>query len=160
MQTRKCPRCLKEKPLSNFRKRSGADARKRNRLGKPYGNCRPCENERRGDTIRGSLSVLLQHARRRAKEKNIACDLTTDQLLKLARDQKSVCPLSGQPLTYTTGHGVIYTNASIDRIEHDGDYTISNVRLVCRVVNTMRTRMTDEQLYDWCQKIVKHGRPA
>ena len=51
------------------------------------------------------------------------------------------------------------TNASIDRIEHDGDYTLANVRLVCRVVNTMRTRLTDEQLFDWCQKIVENGRP-
>lgn len=102
---------------------------------------------------------MLQHARKRAKHKGVKCDLTADQLLQLAHDQKSVCPLSGQPLTYMTGQGVIYTNASIDRIEHDGDYTLANVRLVCRVVNTMRTRLTDEQLFDWCQKIVENGRP-
>jgi hypothetical protein len=159
LETRKCPRCLKEKPLSSFRKRGGADARKKNRVGQPYGNCRPCENERRGDTIRGSLSVLLQHARKRAKQKGVRCDLTADQLLQLARDQKSVCPLSGQPLTYMTGQGVVYTNASIDRIEHDGDYTLANVRLVCRIANTMRSRMTDEELIKWCQNIIKHGRP-
>jgi hypothetical protein len=159
MQTRKCPRCLQKKTISNFRKRSGADAVKRNRVGQPYGNCRSCENKRRGDTLRGSLGVLLQHARKRSRVKGVRCDLTTDQLIQLAHSQKSVCPLSGQPLTYETGHGVVYTNASIDRIKHDGDYTLSNVRLVCRVVNTMRSRLTDHQLYEWCLKVVENGLP-
>lgn len=42
------------------------------------------------------------------------------------------------------------TKVSIDRIDADKGYLISNCRLVCVIVNIMRNRMSDDDLFKWC----------
>lgn len=50
-----------------------------------------------------------------------------------------------------------FTNASIDRIIPGGDYTETNIRLVCRMANIMKWNMTDGELREWCIRIIDHG---
>lgn len=45
-------------------------------------------------------------------------------------------------------------NASIDRIVPGGDYTLSNIRLVCSHVNMMRSNLSDEDLLLFCKSII------
>ena len=49
-------------------------------------------------------------------------------------------------------------NASIDRIVPGGNYTLSNIRLVCNHVNMMRSNLSDEELLYFCIQIVKENR--
>lgn len=153
-KTRRCPRCKQDVSIKLFRKRTGEYARKHGRLGKPYGFCRPCEAARRGDSRRSFLVTVLAHCRKRARARGQPFDLTLDDLMDLVEEQKSVCALSGVPLTYTAGEGVVFSNVSVDRIEHGKLYTKSNIRLVCYSVNVMRGRMSDEELVSWCRAIV------
>jgi len=153
-KTRRCPRCKQKVSLDLFRRRTGEDAKRRNRLGKPYGFCKPCETARRGDNRRSFMITVLAHCRKRAREKGQPFDLTLDDLMDLVEKQKSVCALSGQPLTFIAGEGVVLSNVSVDRIEHGKLYTKSNVRLVCNTVNKMRNIMSDEELVRWCKAIV------
>ena len=53
------------------------------------------------------------------------------------------CSITGLPFEYDTGSPYL---PSIDRIDHDGDYTPENCRLVLWVVNRLRSRWTDDRL--------------
>lgn len=78
-------------------------------------------------------------------------------LLALYEEQAGLCALSGQRLTCKLARGEIcQTNASIDKIDQSKGYLPGNVRLVCRIVNTMRWTNSDEQLVDWCRRIIEH----
>jgi hypothetical protein len=79
--------------------------------------------------------------------------LSIDMLLQMLEKQEYRCVLSGIELTKIPGEK--FTNISIDRINQARGYEIDNIRFVCSVVNTMRWLMTDEQLYDWCERISK-----
>lgn len=81
-------------------------------------------------------------------------DLDIDFLCELYNRQSGLCSISGRQLTFTCGHGVIPTNISIDRIDPYGDYSETNVQLVCRQANTMKQRLSREGLIEWCQDIV------
>jgi hypothetical protein len=81
-------------------------------------------------------------------------ELTVDDLLNLLDQQNERCALTNEPLTCILVKGETYrTNASIDRIQPGGAYSLDNIRLVCRIVNTMRWDMSDSELIYWCRKI-------
>ena len=47
--------------------------------------------------------------------------------------------------------------ASADRIDSDGNYSINNVQIVCTVVNTMKSDMSTKDFLRWCA-LVLNGR--
>lgn len=71
-------------------------------------------------------------------------------------DQNGLCAISGIPMTYISGLGKVPTNVSIDRIDCKKPYIKDNVRLTCVSVNIMRGILTDEQLLEMCNKIIKN----
>ena len=77
--------------------------------------------------------------------------------MRLFNKQKGLCALSGVELTKIVGHGLVQTNASIDRIQPGGPYAPGNVRLTATLVNSFRGNATDEELRWWCQRIVDNG---
>lgn len=84
--------------------------------------------------------------------------LTIDNLVDLWEKQKGICALSGFAMTHIYGSGRQHTNASIDRIDNTKGYEITNIRLVCTIVNTMRNTMIDAELIEWCQRIVNNNK--
>lgn len=84
--------------------------------------------------------------------------LTVDQLLQLHDTQNGLCALSGLPLTCDLEKGTTcYTNSSIDRIEAGGAYTVDNIQLVCRHVNSWRGIMPVDVFVSVCRAVVaKH----
>lgn len=54
-----------------------------------------------------------------------------------------------------TGAGS-WTNISIDRIDNSQGYELSNIRLVCLAVNTMRNAMSDEEMVAWAKLVSKY----
>lgn len=79
--------------------------------------------------------------------------LEFSELLEILEKQGRRCAITGKEFTYSGGGE--RTNVSIDRIDSDKPYEKNNVRLVCAVVNAMRSRMTDDQFADWCVDIAK-----
>lgn len=80
-------------------------------------------------------------------------DLDIEFLMKLYEDQEGKCAVSGRQMTHICGEGNIATNMSIDRLNPLGEYTEDNIQLVCRQVNIMKQRLTQEDLAGWCQDI-------
>ena len=46
-------------------------------------------------------------------------------------------------------------NVSIDRIDPDIDYLVTNIQLVCLRANTMKHTMKEDELYWWAKNIVE-----
>lgn len=57
-------------------------------------------------------------------------------------------------MTTIIGCGKCGTNISVDRIDNTIGYVQGNVRLVCFMVNNIRSDMSDIEMMWWCQKIV------
>lgn len=81
--------------------------------------------------------------------------LTADILLEMLVAQDYRCAVTGELLTCELKRGMtFFTNASIDRIIPGGEYSLDNIRLVCRIVNTMKWNMQDTEFFSWCKKVV------
>jgi 5-methylcytosine-specific restriction endonuclease McrA len=112
-------------------------------------------SERNKERVRANQR---SHARRRvfwklAKGTNWRFEdkLTPFDLWKIARKQKMVCALTGELLTRDT--------ISIDHIvprSKGGRNVPSNIRFTTRDINWFRRTMTDSDLLEMCQKVVKH----
>ena len=97
------------------------------------------------------LSKKLNQARRR---KGVFCDLQIEDLVQLWHEQEGACALTGVELTREVGQGRKTTTASLDRIDPRLGYTKGNVRFLCDAVNVMKSAMTDDELREWCRKIL------
>lgn len=84
-------------------------------------------------------------------------ELNPSMLIELLAEQNGKCALSGVPLTKITGHGIVSTNVSIDRIDPKGPYTKENIRLVCRFINGFRSELSDENFLWWCRKVTEYN---
>jgi len=82
-------------------------------------------------------------------------DLAWEGLKALYEIQGGLCAISGARMTWIAGKGrkASHTNISIDRINPGGPYVLSNVQLVCRIVNVMRHNMTMPEFVGWCASI-------
>ena len=105
---------------------------------------------------RGTVTVLLNYARDRAKRTGVAFDIDADWLAgKLAG---GVCELTGLKIERVApGNYRTHPFApSLDRIVPALGYTKDNVRLVCFAVNRARSDWGDEVLMTIARALVKH----
>lgn len=86
--------------------------------------------------------------------KNRNKTLSIEFLLDLYEKQKGLCAISKEVMTYNQGTGRCPTNISIDKIDASLPYNPENVQLVCHRVNIMKTDGSEEELRDWCKKIL------
>jgi ribosomal protein S27E len=108
------------------------------------------------------VSSLLRSAK--IRKGSAGFDLTRTWFEETWTKQDGRCAISGVAMTRVrqSGSGNIWgqdgTKVSLDRINHDGPYSMANTRLVCVIVNLMRHRMTDDQLLQWCERIIANHR--
>ena len=96
-----------------------------------------------------------QYYTRRRGEKQRSTSVATDELLALHERQGGLCALTGVPMTCLLVRGQpCFTNASLDRIEPGGAYTIDNIRLVCVGINRFRGHLPVDDYIEWCRKVV------
>jgi hypothetical protein len=116
--------------------------------------CRACEATIfSSSTPRLFMSSILNGIKQRAKT-----NLTLDQLYDLYLRQDKICALTGIKLTHKRGIGIVYTNLSVDRINPKKGYTISNIQLVCRVINLMKSDIKQQQFINLCKKVSGHNK--
>lgn len=151
-----CKRCKHYKPVVDFYEN---DVKCRRYYSN---NCKQCESERKKKArniqceqadLEKFLKSLISGCKTRAL-KSKKCTLTIEQLINLWNKQKGLCAISG--LQMTTVKGKMIMNASIDRIQPGGDYSIENVQLVCSHVNMMRSDLSVEELVEFCKAIVNN----
>lgn len=157
-----CTKCKQYKPEDDF-SNNGKDGNPI-RHGKKT-HCKECENAyRRGferalsneDAIIAKLKMLYFAAKLRAKSKELDFDLTVEFLKELWDLQEGKCAISGIPMTYIMTEGRQHFNVSIDKINPNLGYTQNNIQLVCSAVNTMKYVLTIEELYMFCEAILKN----
>lgn len=83
--------------------------------------------------------------------------LTIDILLTILKKQNYRCALSGTELTCKLEKGTrCLTNASVDRIIPGGAYSIDNIQLVCRALNSWRADLPINEFVNWCGRVVEY----
>lgn len=156
----KCHKCGKFLPVTEFGTsdhypyRNHYDAR-----------CRACrtkrENERKKEYTEDVrlikiLQVRFLAAKGRSKKQNLPFNITKEYLKELWDKQNGKCAISGLEMTFEQCNGRVPTNVSIDQINHKNGYTIGNIQLVCMAVNQMKSDMLMEDLYKFCDLIIKN----
>lgn len=156
----KCHICGKWLPAENFNK-AGSKLVFRDGLDKRCIECKRAQNlnARKHYSNSKRLTKLLQHrwngARDRAKAKNIDFTITKEDLENLWKQQKGLCAISKIPMTYDFDSGRVFTNVSIDQINPHLGYTKDNIQLVCMAVNQMKSDMSMDELFMFCEAILK-----
>ena len=156
MSTRKCTSFKKELPLEDF----GV----RNDRGTVYSKkCKPCVDMVRrkaaSATPQAYLTRLfgqLKHARTKKEKVKVDWDIELEDVLELWDKQEGKCALTGLFMTYhKDGSGKKELNASIDRINPDIEYLVTNIQLVCSRANTLKHNLREDELYWWAKNIVE-----
>lgn len=157
-----CLKCKTYKPISEFYPNS-SDTKNRNY----YSSCcKECESERHkkyresyySDDMNIFFRDLATGCRGRAyRSKTFQCTISKEDLISLYEKQNHKCALSGIEMTTIKKQGRFPNNASVDRINPGKDYSIDNIRLVCNHVNMMKSNLSDEELINYCQAIIKYN---
>ena len=110
--------------------------------------------------------MMLYKARKRAKTKEMPCDIDIDYLCSIAPD---ICPVFGYNLMWTkasktqAGHPE-NASPSLDRIDSSKGYIKGNVAIISNHANQIKSNAKLRELYavaDWyhdqLKEIEKHG---
>lgn len=84
--------------------------------------------------------------------------LQLEDLIALHAAQQGRCALSGVEMTCILVRGMkCPTNASLDRIDPKGPYSMDNLQLVCAAVNRFRVDTSVSDFIEWCRKVATHA---
>jgi len=87
--------------------------------------------------------------------------LTLEYLKDTWEKQEGICPITGWKMNLpisTAGFKIRRDprNASLDRIDSDGDYTEGNVRYVVLIANLAKNTWNDGTIYDFAQAVINN----
>lgn len=120
---KKCGKCLKIKMFNEFRKN------KNSAFGYSY-FCKTCDNQR--VYTRDKRKVLINAAKKRAKDANLDFDLDLNDILL-----PKYCPILGIELTFNN-FKACDNSYSIDRIDPNKGYIKGNVQIISFKANTIK----------------------
>ena len=87
---------------------------------------------------------------RNAQSRNIEFSLSKEYLWNLYIAQNKKCAITGDDLPELD-------EASLDRIDSNLGYVEGNVQWVTKQANLSKHIMTMQELYDFCEKVLKHA---
>lgn len=107
--------------------------------------------------FRWYIKNIIKNSKKRKQEYNV--DL--EYLNELWQNQKGICPFTKQKLelrthTYKNIENKPY-QASLDRIDNTKGYIKGNVRFVALIFNYARNTFEDNDVLEFCQKVVSNG---
>lgn len=156
---RRCGRCRQELPISEFSPRNYV--------------CRPCTAartaERRAEDperfresrhryyIGRFRRVMLQTAKKRAREQSLPFDLTEDDIFIPEH-----CPVLGIPLRPASGRGFHPSSPTLDRLVPELGYVRGNVAVISCRANILKSNGTAEEherIAAWMRSRSREGDP-
>lgn len=155
-----CHYCGEYKPVECFSPNGGGSSIRNNRRS----ICNECNSKRQryhdlslsdNKKLDKCLRFRFLGARSRALNSNIEFNITFEYIKELWNEQKGICALSNVPMTYLLREGRTPTNVSIDKIDRTKGYIKGNIQLVCMACNQIKSDLTEEEMYNFCKKIVK-----
>ena len=155
-----CHYCGEYKPVECFSPNGGGSSIRNNRRS----ICNECNSKRQryhdlslsdNKKLDKCLRFRFLGARSRALNSNIEFNITFEYIKELWNEQKGICALSNVPMTYLLREGRTPTTVSIDKIDRIKGYIKGNIQLVCMACNQIKSDLTEEEMYNFCKKIVK-----
>jgi hypothetical protein len=160
-----CKGCNIKKNVSFFRIRNLPSGNK-----SYQSSCVECEHKRdalyrlrtkrktckRPRTSSSVLANLITNSRRRAKQKNIEHNITSENIKTMFSKQGGLCALTGIPMTFELNQSYVGkrqappNRCSIDRIDNAKGYTLGNIQLTCDFVNRFRNYLTIDDFVSCC----------
>lgn len=107
------------------------------------------------------MALLMRSVRSSATARGIALAIDKDDLIGLYLLQYGKCALTGLELDikargYASRNGRAALAPSLDRIDSDGNYVLSNVQLLANAVNVMKNDLKQDQFIKLCQLVAEH----
>lgn len=170
---KRCTQCRMLKPVSAFRKYSGASSDGLRPLcrdcQRKYEQFWRCANKKRlaearqkrrdKDTVYRQRYIesnkalyLVSRIKSRCRKKSIPFDLDKHLSEISDRIQAGRCEISGFPLKMKHGGWMTYNSPSIDRKDPSAGYVYNNIRIVCFAMNAALGNWGEEKL-----RAVIHG---
>jgi len=109
-------------------------------------------------TIEQLINKRFLGLKDRAKRLNLEVNIDLDYLKEIWNTQQGKCALSKIDMTNVSNNGRILTNLSIDRIDSKKGYIKDNIQFVCMAINQMKSDLTLDELYFFCENILKNKR--
>lgn len=100
---------------------------------------------------------MLSSAKHRAKKVGRKFEIDEDHLCGLWVRQNQQCALTGDSMATEMGAGK--DKVSIDRVDPAKGYVKGNIQLVTTVANTLKLDLRQEELVEFCVKVVQMHRP-
>jgi hypothetical protein len=94
--------------------------------------------------------VFWKRINKGAKDRNIPCLLTMDELQTLFEKQDKKCALTRLPLFFPSKHDMADGTASLDRIDSEKPYILDNVQWVHKDINIMKHVFTEPYFIKMC----------
>ena len=107
--------------------------------------------------------AFWDHVRKGATTRNLAFDISKEDVWEIFTKQNKKCALSGLPLTFGTNFrrnkkNKIETTASIDRIDSSIGYIKTNIQITHKYINMMKGVHSNKYFVELCSMVVKqHG---
>lgn len=167
--TRKCKECREIKELNNinFIKRNDNHTLK---YGHYRGKCRICYNKNvrcRQELSKTELQVKKKYREKLLKERpfasivaaiksrskthNIPFNLTESFIENMYKEQNGLCYYTNEFMNLNIKND---NRASVDRVNPNLGYVQNNVVLCRLIVNTVKNKLSKEELFDFCKKVL------
>jgi len=91
-----------------------------------------------------------------ATSRGIKFRLTCAQLWQKFIEQRGRCAITGLPLVPHTKNADTQWNASLDRIDSKGSYTLDNVWWVDLRINLLKRELPLEEILERCRRVARH----
>jgi hypothetical protein len=108
--------------------------------------------DKAGDKRFDVPAKVMTMLRRNAANREIPVDLTVCDISAKLREQNGRCAKTGRVISFIDG------TASVDRINSDIGYTVSNIRITTIMANLCQLYYTDAEMALFCTDYVRHNR--
>lgn len=113
----------------------------------------------RRQTVEGTLRTITAGCKNRARRKELPCDIDTDFIIALYKQQNGKCARTGITLEPSNASGKIRWNPNtitIDRINSAKGYTKDNVQLVTLMYNNCKSNFTHKDVVNFCKQVIEN----
>tara|TARA_B100001057_G_C22780214_1_gene923344 strand:- start:617 stop:1423 length:807 start_codon:yes stop_codon:yes gene_type:complete len=167
---KKCSICKKIKSLNNFLKLP-KNQQKYKGLILYTSQCKNCEQKRtqkfkgeKSSTIEGHSSFLISGVKKRANDKKLRLEITSDWIVKQFYKQNGRCYYTNIKMSHPSERKLSHKDGkignenivSVDRKIPEKGYTKQNSVLCCWFVNNMKQHYTYEKFLRFCDLIIKN----
>lgn len=106
-----------------------------------------------GDITGSRWAQIKAQYNKSKKRRGLPFEITIIQVWNLFIQQSRKCALTGQPIKFEGQYG---GTASLDRIDSNQGYVLSNIQWVHKDINMMKNELTEGYFVTLCELVVKN----